>query len=315
MDLICWLADSLFCLLDDSKFQKLLTQQTFSEMTPYLVAKNEVAMHMVLSSSIRGLLSAVCRRMTHLHNISQRAILFYERNQSNANDANVPSGQRGASQPLSLRQAYQKMMRCTSTSLIDVPKFDELLTTLGADIRKKYSDSFAELGKRATEAAKQQQQQNPNAAKVNAGEEAIKRAQTHCELNMLLAGSPPSSFFLVVEKFFKEDLTKFRTHCNPSKLFFADYNILEVDDESKALTARRQRGVRVDLFKRDEIFCNKGADDPEALPWRRCVRCASVMEDASIAATMPGIIFLLSQQRNCCCGGRLAILPKGELVG
>jgi mediator of RNA polymerase II transcription subunit 16 len=312
MDLICWLADSLFCLLDDSKFQKLLTAQTFSEMTPYLFAKNEVALHMVLSSSIRGLLSAVCRRMIHLHSISQRAILFYERNGS---EPNIQSGSKGGAPPLSLRQAYQKMMRCTSTSLIDVQKFDELLTTLGTDIRKKYSESFAELGKRMANEAAKQQQQNPNAAKTNAGEDAIKRAQTHCELTMLLAGSPPSPFFLVVEKFFKEDLTKFRTHCNPAKLFFADYNILEVDDESKALTARRQRGVRVDLFKRDEIFCNKVTGDQEALPWRRCVRCASVMEDASVTATMPGIVFLLSQQRNCCCGGRLAILPKGELIG
>ncbi|KAI0126017.1 RNA polymerase II mediator complex subunit Sin4 [Xylariales sp. AK1849] len=320
IDLLCWLADSLFCLLDDTKFMRLLDQQHFAEVTPYLLAKNDIALHMLLSSPIRGLLSAVCRRMVHLHNVSQRAITYYESRNGGAADTTAPPGSKGTGPPLTLHHAYQKMMRYTSTPLIDVTKFDALLSALGQDIRKCYADSFTEIGKRAAAADAAKKLQNPNAPKVNQAEEAVKRAQTHCELNMLLVGSPPPPFSRLVEKFFKEDLAAFRTHCDPAKLFFSDYGILEVGDEPQALAARKQRNIRVDLFKRVEIFPNKNkglTQDGEhgAVPWRRCVRCASVMEDATHMASKPGIVFVLSQQRNCCCGGRLAVLGKGELVG
>lgn len=308
MDLLCWLADCLFCLLDDQKFRKFLEPQQFANMNPYLHSKNEIALHMILSSSIRGLLSAVCRRMNHLHGISVRAISYYEsRSTAGSNDPKSGPGQ-------ALHQAYLKMQRNSSSNLIDVSKFDELLTLLGKNIRQQYNDSFAEMGKRtAAEAAKR----NPNAGK-NVAEEAIKRAQTHCELTMLLAGSPPLTLAPVIQRFFNNDLAEFRSKCNPAELFFANYDLLEVDDEPKVLAARRQRGVRVDLFKRVEIFHRKrsagAGSDEEPLPWRRCVRCASVMEDA-ITVGKPGFLFVLSQQRNCCCGGRLAILGKDELVG
>jgi mediator of RNA polymerase II transcription subunit 16, fungi type len=312
MDLLCWLADCLFCLLDDQKFRNLLQPQQFANMNPYLHHKNEIALHMLLSSSIRGLLSAVCRRMNHLHGISLRAISYYEsRSTGNSNDPNS----RQSGPPQALHQAYLKVLRNTSSHLIDVAKFDELLALLGKNIRQQYNDSFAEIGKRAAaEAAKR----NPNVPK-NIAEEAIKRAQTHCELTMLLAGSPPSTLALVVQRFFSNDLVEFRSKCNPAELFFANYDLLEVDDEPKVLAARKQRSVRVDLFKRVEIFHHKrpagSAGEEEQLPWRRCVRCASVMEDATMTARKPGIMFVLSQQRNCCCGGRLAILGKDELVG
>ncbi|KAH8676246.1 RNA polymerase II mediator complex subunit Sin4 [Xylariales sp. PMI_506] len=306
IDLLCWLTDSLFCLLDDQTFgQKLASPQTFAEMTPYLISKNEVALHMILSSPIRGLLSAVCRRMDHLHNISKRAVNYWKARP--ADDPNLKSN----GSTLALNVAYQRMMHYTSTSLIDVKQFDNLLTTLGQDIRQQYAESFAEIGKRAAEAARRQQ--HPNAQKTNFAEEAIRRAQTHCELTLLLAGSPPQPFFKVVEKFFKTDLVAFRNQCDPAKVFFQNYDILEADDEPKALAARKQRGVRVDLFKRVEITRGKpGPDGHNLPPWRRCVRCASVMEDATNVAAKPGIMFVLSQQRNCCCGGRLAIVEKDD---
>ncbi|KAK8872909.1 RNA polymerase II mediator complex subunit Sin4 [Apiospora arundinis] len=340
IDLLCWLADSLFNLLDDAKFLKFLeSRQNFGEMTAYLLSKNDVALHMVLSSAIRGLLSAVCRRMAVLHGISQRALTYYEtRNASASKDANAPPGTKTNGPPAALHLAYQKMYQYTNASLINVAEFDKLLTTLGADIRKQYGDSFAELAKRAAASAAQQpnqnQQQGPNAPKFNPGEEAVKRAQTHCELTLLLAGSPPPPFLNVVNKFFKTDLKEFRTHTDPAKLFFADYSILEVDDDPRALSARRQKGARVDLFKRVEIYRSKegvalssalsssptagggggaGAGGNEQPQWRRCVRCASVMED--VPTNKPGITFVLSQQRNCSCGARFALLGKGELVG
>lgn len=313
IDLLCWLADSLFNLLEDSKFQTLLNDQNWSQMTPYLLAKNEIALHMVLSSSIRSLLSVVCRRMEHLNSISRRAISYYEKHNGlggPANDPNAPPGAKASSQPLTLHHAYQKILRYTSTPLIQVTNFNDLLLALGGDIRKNYEQSLAGIAMRATQAEEARQKQNPNAPKQNAGEEAVKRAQTHCELTMLLGGSPPPAFASVVRKFF-EDLRKFREHTNLSDLFFGDYDLLEVNDSPRALAARRQRGAHVDLFKRVEIFTSKALDGP---PWRRCARCASVMEDVAMAVPKPGLHFLLSQQRNCCCGARIAVLKKDELV-
>lgn len=317
MDLICWLADSLFCLLDDRKFLDFLNQQQFSEMRGYLLSKNEVALHMVLSSVTRGLLSAVCRRLWHLNGISQKAVSYYENLAANtSNDPNAPPGIRPRMPPL--QEAYQKILRCTSTSLIKVQEFEKLLITLGADIRKQYNESFAGLAKSAA-AAPQQQNQNPNAQRANAGEEAVKRAKAHCELELLLAsGGPPAATFLkVVDKFFKEDLAEFRAHTDPAGLFYGNYDILEVDDGAKALSMRRQRGAKVDLFKRFEISrkgakANNGEDE---IAWRRCARCGSVMEDIAVVPSKPGINFVLSQQKNCCCAGRLALLSPGKLVG
>lgn len=278
----------------------------FSKMTPYLHARNDIALHMILSSPIRGLLSAVCRRMQHLHLISLKAINYWETRDTNSTNAPPPA----------LRAAYQKMLRYTSSSLINVSKFDELLSNFAKNIKQQYQDQFAQFGTRALEAAKKT---NPS-PKPEIAQEAIKRAQMHCELTMLLGGSPPGPLVQVLKRFFENDLPQFRAQCMPSELFFANYDILEVDDEPKLLAARRQRASKVDLFKRVEIFRGRkmtnAAGEEATVDWRRCVRCASVMEDvAPFAAFKPGIAFVLSQQRNCSCGGRLAILGKNDLVG
>ena len=155
IDLLCWLADSLFNLADDPKFLKFLSSpQEFQHMTPYLLSNNEVALHMVLSSPFRGLLSAVCRRIIHLQTVSLRALTYYEtRNASGASDPNAPPGTKGNAPPIALHHAYQKMHRLTHTPLINLHEFDKLLGGLGADVRARYSDSFASLAKRAAAAA------------------------------------------------------------------------------------------------------------------------------------------------------------------
>lgn len=306
IDLLCWIVDSLFCLLNDRQFQEHLLPAKFPEMTPYLVDKKNIALHMILSSPIRGLLSAVCRRMQHLHHISLKTINYCETCDPNAPDA----------PPAALRAAYQKMLRYTSNPLINVQKFDELLSAIGTDIRQQYTQQFAQFSARAMDAAKKTQ---PNPPK-SIGEDAIKRAQIHCELTMLLGDRPPGPLLPVLKKFFETDLPQFRAHCQPSELFFADYNLLEVDDDPPVLAARRQRAARVDLFKRVEIFRGRtftnSAGEEAVVDWRRCTRCASVMEDVvPFAMQKPGILMVLSQQRYCACGGKLAILKKNELIG
>lgn len=286
----------------------LLKQPQLANMTAYLHSKNEVALHLVLCSATRGLLSAVCRRIWLLDSFSTRAITWYEnREKANANAAPEP---RATAHP-ALYAAYQRVRRYTSSSLIKADEFDKLLNSLSAEVRSAYSESLAVLGEQAARAAnnsQSQQGQNPNRPDVS--QEAIARGRQHCELGMLVVQAPPPSFVSVVDKFFDKDLREFRAHVNVAKLYFADYSILEINDSPRSLQKRRARGTRVDLFKRIEISRKPSTANAKPPAWRSCARCASVMEDLSMINNKPGLMFLLRQQTHCSCGGRMALLQE-----
>ncbi|KAI1077092.1 RNA polymerase II mediator complex subunit Sin4 [Whalleya microplaca] len=318
-DLLCWLCDSLFCLLDDSQFMSLVKGPQLGQMAAYLQSKNDVALHLIICSATRGLLSAVCRRITLLHTFSTRAITWYESKGADVNSASAPPGARGTSHA-ALYTSYRKIQRYASSSLVHADEFDTLLTTIGADIRSAYSTSLAALGEQAVRKAAQNPQppnQNPNAPKPDIAQEAIARGRQHCELGMLVLQAPPPSFAAVLDKFFNKDLREFRAHCDVAKLYFSDFSLLEVDDEPPALAKRRESGLRVDLFKRVPIPRKKkrdagAADQQQPMHFRGCARCASVMEDHAMMNNKPGLNFLLRQQWNCCCGGRMALLTEEE---
>ncbi|KAI2621233.1 RNA polymerase II mediator complex subunit Sin4 [Hypoxylon sp. NC1633] len=309
-DLLCWLCDSLFRLFDDAKFMSLLKQPQLAQMTAYLRSKNEIALHLVLCSTTRGLLSAMCRRFQLLDNLSTRAINWYEtRDKPNPNAQDPRAAAHAA-----LYTAYQRIRRYTSSSLIKADEFDQLLTNLGADIRSAYNVSLAVLGEQAARAANNSQQaqsQNPNAPRPDVSQEAIARGRQHCELNMLVLQAPPPSFVPVVDKFFNKDLKEFRSHSDVAKLYFADYSILEIWDTPRVLKERWASGVRIDVFKRTAISRKRpgGENNGSQRDWRGCARCGSVMEDLAVPNAKPGFSFLLRQQFHCACGGRMALLP------
>ncbi|KAI0543058.1 RNA polymerase II mediator complex subunit Sin4 [Xylaria digitata] len=299
IDFLGWLCDALFCLLDDTKFMSFLTQTNQSSqlfnMTRYLHAKNEIALHLILCSSTRNLISAVCRRVGLLDSYATRALAWYS-GRPEVTDATSP-------RHAALHAAYRKVHRYTSSALVKADEFDKFLTALAIDIRSAYATSLSPLAaeKEAQKAAKNPptSNQNPNAPKPD----RVKEARQHCELNMLLMQPPPPSFLPVITKLFRQDLTAFRANVDMAKLYFADYHLLEIIDTPEALEDRKKRGMNVDMFRRVEI--SKQAH----VPWRRCSRCGNVMEDLTSANNKPGMIFLLAQQRTCCCGGRLALLP------
>ncbi|KAI0160980.1 RNA polymerase II mediator complex subunit Sin4 [Hypoxylon sp. FL1284] len=310
-DLLCWLCDSLFCLLTDAQFMKLLKQPQLAQLTQYLHSKNEIALHLVLCSATRGLLSAVCRRISLLDSYSTRAISWYE-NREKTN----PSEPRAAAHQ-ALYAAYQKIRLNTSSSLVKADEFDKLLTGLGAEIRSAYGSSLAVLGEQAARAASSQSQHGQNAARPDASQEAIARARQHCELQMLVMQPPPMSFVPVIDKFFNKDLREFRTRCQVVELHFADYSLLEINDGPRSRERRRAKGVRVDIFKRVEISRKPSGADGEnngrpPLAWRSCARCASVMEDLALLNNKPGLTFLLRQQIHCSCSGRMGLLQNDE---
>lgn len=317
LDLLSWLADSLFALRDDPNFMELLTTSRFSEMTTYLKSKNDVSLHLLLCSSTRGFLSATCRRMNHLQTLSNKAIQFWEK--TAPHNATDPSTTNRGMTPV--QQAYLKMQRHTTTTLIKVEEIDKLLSTLSGDIRQTYQASLANL-------AQKQQQQQPGKPNQPPPDAAIKKAQAHCELMMLLSENPPPSFLPLVKKLFETDLRNLMASTKRSDLFFTDFELLDVDDEPKRLAARKAERKYVDTFKRVELIAPKPpkavngggsvqTHDPqpngdESGPsWRRCVRCCAVMED--VVAAKPGFTFVLSQQRKCSCGGNWGYLSRGSL--
>lgn len=302
---------------------KLLTPEKFDQMTEYLRSKNDVSVHLLLCSSARGFISAVCRRLHHLDNISGRAIQYYEQKTS----LHQPAGPNNPSpgKNIGLYNAYKKMQGFASSSLIKVPEFEKLINGLSEEIR---------LANKATAAAASSGKEQPDEAALSV-EDGARR--TAAELQMLLASSPPASFLPVVRKFFAEDLRAFRGLTDPAALFFSDFALLEVEDDRKSLASKRKAGRYVDVFKRVELRAGahgggarngallhqgqqQGPDQTDAdggvgdapPQWRRCARCASVMED--VWAQRPGFQFVLNQQRKCSCNGSWALLPRGTLI-
>ncbi|KAI0877345.1 RNA polymerase II mediator complex subunit Sin4 [Hypoxylon argillaceum] len=291
VEFLGWLSDALFGLLDDPKFMSFLVSanqpQPLLNMTRYLHTKNEIALHLILCSSTRNLISAVCRRVSLLDSYAARALAWYS-GRGEIPDANT-------SRHAALHAAYRKVHRYTSTALIKADEFDKFLVNLARDIRSAYETSPSALAAKNSPIPNQ----NSNAPKPD----GIKEARQNYELNMLLVHTPPPSFLPVITKLFRQDLTAFRTNVDVAKLYFADYNLLEIIDTPEALAYRKKRGVKVDMFRRVEI------SRQAQVPWRRCSRCGNVMEDLTSANNKPGMVFLLAQQRTCCCGGRLALLP------
>ncbi|CAK7265909.1 Mediator of RNA polymerase II transcription subunit 16 [Sporothrix epigloea] len=301
LDFLAYTCDCIFNLLDDAKFMSFLTGSNFSGLIPYLQEKNEVALHLILCSSTRGFLSAACRRLLHLDAISSRAIQMKEQQQqqaaANGNSLLTPA----------IIASYYKMQQYTSSSLIQVQEFDKLLWMLGDEIRQAYQSKTGE-----NVAVKKQEQGQSPAVDLDA-----KRSQAHSEQALLLLQDMPSNFQPILYKFFNESLRSFRALTDPARLYFADYSILEVDEDSRSLQEKRARRAHIDVFKRVPLTSlgpSSGNGAASAPPGylRRCVRCAAIMED--IAATRPYNI-VLAQQRKCSCSGHWGLLPRSAVFG
>ena len=352
LSLLAWITDSLFQLLDDPEITAMLTDpKRFPELAKRLHSKNDVSLQLLLCSSTRGFLSAACRRLMNVETVSNRAAQYYETHaQQQAQDPSAG----GARPHPALYQAYQRMVRAFSSSLVKVSEFERLLSELSSDIQAAYQKTFAGLNaakmkpQHANMTEQQQQQLN---------EQFARKAQMHCELDMLLGRNVPPGFREMLLKFFTVTLPAFRNQTDPARLYFANYDLLEMEDSPKAIATKKALGRYVDVFKRVELAVGprprravgqaNGSTAPAATNgaakkpaaggedarnhngvagmqlhgswtgmggsngphWRRCVRCAAVMED--LWSGKPGYNFVLTQQRKCMCGGGWATVPRG----
>ena len=283
--------DCLFELMNDDGFKQRMVPPKYAELNAFLHEKHDVSLHLLLSSSSRSFLSALCRRIAHLEALSNKAIDFYKR-QAEATEEGNPTRMMNPQ----LQQAYQRMQQVTSSSIINVGDFEKLLNVLGSDVRQAYQAFLPAMAKN---------QQNPPQGKQL--DVAVKAMQIQFEMGMLLASSPSSAFIPVIKKLFTKDLPVLRNGTDPAELFFANFELLGVQDDKPSLATRKNQGVYVDVFTGREI--NRSSSNGR---WRRCTRCAAVMVD--VFGSRPGFTFVLSQQRKCFCGGHWALLPKEKLV-
>jgi mediator of RNA polymerase II transcription subunit 16 len=265
ISLLAWITDSLFQLLDDPELMAILGElKRFSDLAKYLESKNYVALQLLLCSSTRGFLSALCRRLQHVETVSNRAAQYYEtRVQQQQQDPAAATSASGRPHP-ALSRAYQRMERAVSSALVKVPEFDRLLSELGSDIQAAYHTSLSPLvaSKVKPQAANsnwtEQQKQQVN-------DQFIKKAQSHIELDMLVGQNPPSSFREVLLKLFTTTLPAFRNQTDPAKLYFANYDLLGVEDSPSTLAMRKAAGKYVDVFKRAELVVGSRAKQTSSI--------------------------------------------------
>ncbi|KAH6619825.1 mediator complex, subunit Med16 [Chaetomium sp. MPI-SDFR-AT-0129] len=255
--LLAWLTNALFELVDDPDIAAMLgDQKRFSELAKYLESKNDASLQLLLCSSTRGFLSGLCRRLQHIEQVSTRAAQYSELRiqQQQQQDAAAGAGAVPTRAPHpALSEAYQRMERVVASALVKVPEFERLLAELSSDIQSAYHKTFSGIPlakvkpQQGTMTDQQQQQLN---------EQFAKKAQAHCELDMVLGRNPPPCFREIVLKLFTVTLPAFRNQTDPAKLYFAKHKLLEVDDNPTILARKKAAGQYVDVFKRVEIVVN-----------------------------------------------------------
>lgn len=287
LGLVAWLTDSMFELMNDEEFLQRLTPERANELAPYLEKRNDVALHLVLCSSSRCFLSALCRRVAHIEGMGNKAVDFYRR-QSATTD---PNTQAKHSNP-HLRQAYQNLQRASSSGSVKVNDFEKLINSLGASVNQAYDTFLPKMVKNV-----------PNPPQGKEEDEAVKVARSKLEIQMLMATAPPVGFLPVLKKFFHGDLPAFRKVTDPAKLFFENFSVLNVQDDKTEI-----KGIRTSQL---DAFSKAKLKMGPTQQWRRCTRCTTVMEE--MAGRGPGLTFMITQLRRCPCSGSWAVLPPGKL--
>jgi mediator of RNA polymerase II transcription subunit 16, fungi type len=285
LDLVAWLTDCLYELMNDDRFIQCLAPTKSAELAAYMLERRDISLQLLTCSSSRSFLVALCRRVAHLEALGKRAMEFYRR-QSASGEANL----QGKSANPQLRQAYQKLGKVTTAGNVSVTEFEKLVNTLGSGIMKAYEAVLPGIVKR---------QANPPQGKQE--DEAIKAARAHLETSMLFASSPAVPFLPVIKKFFSDELPAFRRATDPAALFFTKFDVLTVED------CHALGGVKDSQI--DALSKTKLQMTPQS-QWRRCTRCTSVMEE--LGGRGPGLTFMVTQQRRCPCSGCWSLMPKGK---
>lgn len=136
---------------------------------------------------------------------------------------------------------------------------------------------------------------------------------------MAFGGSFPDAFKSVIIELFRPEglLSTVQDEMDPDKLFFADFSSLEVDEDAYSIRQRRQMKQTMDGFRK--VWLGNPVKGKEEVRlgsrkknWRRCARCASVMEE--YLSPRPALQWLVMQQRRCFCSGYWDTLEFGTVI-
>ena len=327
LDLMSWIVDQLLFPPDPLPgAHQSLDTLSLTELNDYLRSANTVALHLLLASSTRGFLIAICRRLAHLDYTARKAM------SSAAQAAHSQPGQAGLVSN-SLRASYTAIATLTQEAIVPVRHFEAFVTNIAGLVKDTYLAHNLPVQERYTGLP----------GEVN---------RNSIEAQVLFGGPLPETYKLAIGKLFSDALPKLRGEIDTGLLFFHDFSALHLplsDDTllgretrdgeraaaNAALAAHRraanaEKRVRytVDIFgrrraelpaqseKRDGAkvgnVVGSGNGNVNGKRWRRCVRCAAVMEDLTSKAAV--IQFLVMQQRRCCCAGGWYLLPGGVSV-
>ncbi|KAL2067489.1 hypothetical protein VTL71DRAFT_1914 [Oculimacula yallundae] len=297
LDLMAWIIDTLTTLpstlppnIDLSSTSSL----SLPDLLAYLHSTNTVSLHLLLSSPSRGFLTAILRRLQHLDYITRKAI---NHTQSSPNPQNTPT-----SLPPALKAAYLQIATVTTTSILKIKTIETLLSSLSSSIKNAYASANPPLS----------------------GSPQAEKARNGLEIKMHCGSSFPDAFKGVIVDLFREGglLASVKEEIEPSKLFFADFEGLEVE-EGVELARKKGRGRTMDCFRKTWLVNPAGSgggggngngegSGGRQAKWRTCVRCTAVMED--VVSPRHALQWLVMQQRKCPCSGYWYTFAPGEVV-
>lgn len=340
LELMAWLADTLLTLpttLPPSIDLTNANTLSLPDLVSHLHSTNTVSLHLLLSSPTRGFLNAICRRLAHLDYIARKAIMHTIPGHPTANQGGAAQNGSAKSPSLSpeLRAAYMKIATLTSTATLRITTFETLLSSLTSHIKNAYSMHSPPLS----------------------GSPAAEKARNTMEIKMLFGGAIPDTFRGVVVELFRKEglLDTVRNEIEPARLFFANFAMLEVDDDPVSVRERKRSKMTMDSFRKTWLVspakkkqqqgggaaatvtttngaangttirtaptatANGGpvttATPPGAASptprWRRCARCAAVMED--VLSQRQVLQWMVMQQRRCFCGGHWETIDPTDI--
>lgn len=322
LDLMAWITDTLLTLPNTISPSIDLTDPSnlsLSDLLVHLQDTNNISLHLLLSSPTRGFLTAICRRLAHIDYIARKAIVHTQPGNTTNSTTNTPNqnGQpinQHGQQPVptlspALKAAYMRIATLTSSTILRIKTFETLLSTLSSHIKTAYTSHSL--------SGSQQAERNRNAI----------------EIKMMLGYAIPDAFKGVIVELFRPEglLDSVREEIDPSRLFFADFSLLEVDEDRASMGARKRAAMTMDCFRKswlpnpkksDKLLINANGQDQSAgavgsggrqgARWRRCARCAAVMED--VLSQRQALQWLVMQQRRCFCSGYWDTLNPGETM-
>jgi mediator of RNA polymerase II transcription subunit 16 len=300
---MAWLTDTLLTLPSTLPPGMDLTNVkgfSLTELHAHLVQTNTVSLHLLLSSSTRGFLTAICRRLSHLDWIARRAITPSASNTGSGTPNTQGSNPDKQPSP-ALRNAYLHIATITTNTILRIKTIDTLLSALTASIKDVYGTILPK-----------------SQANDKSTDKANDKARNAYEIKIAFGGPFPEAFKPIIVELFKPDglLSTVREDIEPAKLFFADFSLLEVNEDKASLAKRKASGMTMDCFRKAWLpNPKKGVqleEGKQVARWRRCARCAAVMVD--VLTERRALQWLVMQQRRCFCSGYWDTVAAGEMV-